>query len=52
MIITSNNSVWSMCCWWWHIRYQSLLVIIRKKVGEPKEEIRNLDGFHMNLFNK
>jgi hypothetical protein len=37
-----------MCCGWWHICYRSLLAILRKKVGEPKEEIRNLYGFHMN----
>jgi hypothetical protein len=48
MIIKNNGSVWSMCCHWWHICYCSLLAILRKKVGEPKEEIRNLYGFHMN----
>ncbi len=51
MIITSNDSVWLMCCHWWHIRYRSLLAILRKKVGEPKEEIRNLYGFYMNSSN-
>ncbi len=52
MIIMCNNSVWLMCCHWWHIRYRSFLAILRKKVGKPKEEIRNLYGFHMNSFNK
>jgi hypothetical protein len=52
MIIMSNNSVWSMCCHWWHIHYRSLLAILRKKVGEPKEEIRNLYGFQMNSSNR
>jgi hypothetical protein len=28
-----------------------LLAILRKKVGEPKEEIRNLYGFYMNSSN-
>ncbi len=52
MIIMSNDSVWLMCCCWWHICYYSLLAILRKKVGEPKEEIRNLYGFHMKSSNK
>ncbi len=40
-----------MCGHWWHIRYRSLLTILRKKVGEPKEESRNLYGFvHKNLY--
>ncbi len=52
MIIMSNDSVWLMCCCWWHICYHSLLAILRKKVGKPKEEIRNLYGFHMNSSNK
>ncbi len=34
-----------MCGHWWHICYRSLLAILRKKVGEPKEESRNLYGF-------
>ncbi len=51
MIIMSNDPVWLMCCHWWHICYRSLLAILRKKVGKPKEEIRNLYGFHMNSFN-
>ncbi len=29
----------------------SEVAILRKKVGEPKEEIRNLHGFHMNSSN-
>ncbi len=37
-----------MCCRWWHFCYRSLLATLRKKVGEPKEEIRNLYGFYMN----
>ncbi len=52
MIIMSNDPVWSMCFCWWHIRYRSLLAILRKKVGEPKEEIRNLYGSHMNSSNR
>jgi hypothetical protein len=52
MIIMSNDSVLSMCCRWWHIRYRSLLAILRKKVGKPKEEVRNLYGFHMNSSSK
>jgi hypothetical protein len=47
----SNDSVWLMCCCWWHICYCSLLAILRKKVGKPKEEIRNLYGFHKNSSN-
>jgi hypothetical protein len=45
------DSVWSMCCYRWNFCYSSLLAIQRKKVGEPKEEIRNLYGFHMNSSN-
>ncbi len=40
-----------MCGRWWHIRYRSLLAILRKKVGEPKEESRNLYGFPVNSYN-
>ncbi len=40
-----------MCGHWWHIRYRSLLAILRKKVGELKEEIRNLYRFHVNSYN-
>ncbi len=47
----SNDSVWLMCCCWWHICYRSLLAILRKKVGKPKEEIKNLYGFHVNSYN-
>jgi hypothetical protein len=40
-----------MCGHWWHIRYCSLLAILRKKVGKPKEESRNLYGFaYLNLY--
>jgi hypothetical protein len=39
------DSVWSMYGRWWHIRYRSLLAILRKKVGKPKEESRNIYGF-------
>ncbi len=52
MMITSNDSFWLMCCRWWHIRYRSLLAILRKKAGKPKQEIRNLYGFHMNSSNR
>ncbi len=45
------DSVWSMCGCWWHICYRSLLAILRKKVGEPREESRNLYGFHVNSYN-
>jgi hypothetical protein len=51
MIITSNDSVWLMCCHWWHICYLSLLAILRMKVGKLKEEIRSQYGFHMNPSN-
>ncbi len=40
-----------MCGRWWHICYRSLLAILRKKVGEPKEESRNLYGIaYVNLY--
>jgi hypothetical protein len=40
-----------MCGPWWHIRYRSLLAILRKKVGELKEESRNLYRFvYMNPY--
>ncbi len=40
-----------MCVRWWHICYRPLLAILRKKVGKPKEESRNLYGFiDMNLY--
>jgi hypothetical protein len=41
-----------MCGHWWHICYLSLLAILRKKVGEPKEESRNLYRFaYVNSYN-
>jgi hypothetical protein len=34
-----------MCCSWWHFCYPSLLAILRKKIGKPRKEIGNLNGF-------
>jgi hypothetical protein len=34
-----------MCGCRWIFCHQSLLAILRRKIGEPKEEIGNLNGF-------
>ncbi len=43
--IISYNSVWLMCSCWWHISPPLALSYSEKKIGKPKEEIRNLNGF-------
>ncbi len=40
-----------MCCSWWHYCYRSFLAIIRKKIGELRKEIRNLNGFKYRYLN-
>jgi hypothetical protein len=40
-----------MCCSRWHFFYRSLLAILRKKIGEPRKEIGNLNGFKYRDLN-
>ncbi len=40
-----------MCCSWWHFCYHSLLAILRKKIGKPREEIGNPNGFEYRYLN-
>jgi hypothetical protein len=35
----------------WHICHCSLSAILRKKIGRPKEEIGNLNGFEYTYLN-
>ncbi len=39
------NSVWLMCSYQKHILLLLPSAILRKKIGKPKEEIGNLNGF-------
>jgi hypothetical protein len=41
----SYNSICLMCYNWWHILLPLPLSYPENKIGEPKEEIRNLNGF-------
>jgi hypothetical protein len=45
VIIMSYSSICSMCCLGSIFHHHSLSAILRKKIGEPKEEIRTLHGF-------
>jgi hypothetical protein len=40
-----------MYCCWWYFCYRSLSAILRKKKGEPRKEIVNLNGFEHRYFN-
>jgi hypothetical protein len=40
-----------MCCSWWHFCYPSLLAILRKKIGKPRKEIGDLNGFEYRYLN-
>ncbi len=41
----------SCCCWWWHYCHNSLLASLRKKIGNPRKKIRNLNGFKYRYLN-
>jgi hypothetical protein len=45
LVVMSYDSIFSMCCLGGIFCYRSLLAIRRKKIGECKEEIGNLNGF-------
>jgi hypothetical protein len=40
-----------MCYCWWHYCHSSLLAGLRKKIGEPRKKIRNLNGFEYRYLN-
>jgi hypothetical protein len=40
-----------MCCIWQRYCYRSLVAILRKKIGKPRKEIRNLNGFEYKHLN-
>jgi hypothetical protein len=40
-----------MCRSWRHYCHSALLAILRKKIGEPKKEIRKLNGFEYRYLN-
>ncbi len=43
--IVCYNSIYFMCCCGGIFCHRSLSAILRKKIGKPKEEIGNLNGF-------
>jgi hypothetical protein len=45
LVIMSYDSIYLMCCLGGIFCHCSLSAILRKKIGEPKEEIGNLNGF-------
>jgi hypothetical protein len=45
LFVISYNSICSMCCPGGIFCHRSLPAILKKKIGEPKEVIKNLNGF-------
>jgi hypothetical protein len=45
LVIMSYNSICLMSCLGGIFCYRSLSFILRKKIGKPKEEMGNLNGF-------
>jgi hypothetical protein len=45
LVVMSYDSICLMCCLGGMFCHRSLSAIFRKKIGKPKEEIENLNGF-------
>jgi hypothetical protein len=45
LVIMTYNSICLMCCLGGIFCHHSLSAILRKKIGEPKKEIANINGF-------